>query len=993
MAADTPQPLSFQDFLERMKDPAAADLEFLAKSEQLFRTHPVWRGSLPAVLDQAVEGLEKYVMSKVWRQTFGVSQEERDRDERYTRLMRALGGFVDLPTLMGVEGVSPDPALLAMAQGELLKMDKYKAPRDKLLCLVNVKTMVENIVHEAAKKGAKIGGADAFFPVFLFVIIRSGLPRLAANVEYIKRFRMASRLTGQFDFMLCNLESGAMYLDTVDYEHLRISQEDFLGHLAAAGIPEADIELRRRQQQQQAMAQAAVAAGPGEGSQPGSPTRLAGGSPRALEAYLRQHQHAQQGQQPLVAPGEGQDDHSVGDVAISGSEQQEQHLEPQPGLSWQPTPGSSSKGDLLGGADVALAAAEGTEPGLAAVSTPASARTSQDNLAAVEAAGGGTVPAALASPAQAEPGLSPLQLQTPGSGSYVRGTPLHRSNSRGPSEAAPRQLQFGNGGSAAAAGIMASHAEPSFLEEMVAEGSRYVFEEEAQGRLQAKHPFVYASPDDLTVADVRQVLAAYKALALRYEALALSLRRQLGDSGALQQAHSSSQEAAPQRSQYLLSSSSLEMLASGEAGAPLGPAASAGGALPVPAAAAAAGVAAATGGSGSELAGEGSGGGSPTRRSLLQRITSRVGRDNSRSDGSEGGGSQRAAPASPALVPPQQQQQGTAKWRPEGGPSSLLSTLFGTPQRLASRKNQEPAASAIVPGALDMEALPVSPPTLARPATAAALPIGSPALTNSQGGGPAAPHTQTAAAPAADQQLQHGGRTGRHEPQEAKGEAVTAGAEPDGVAEQLAAAAGPGGLLPASAVAKEGAARQADAAKDLLQPSGEESSQAAEPAEVEAPSEPAAAAVAAAVLPGSISPQQHDPSVGGQQHGSEATTELPAETQARPAAVPLAATAPDVQLLAPGADAQLLEDIVAEAEAQAEAGKPAPAVLRDVGASAGSPTSPDLAQTEPAAGADADGLIWEGLQLAEEGNPGNGAAEGHGEASSHQGLPAGESLI
>ena len=29
--------------------------EFLSKSEQLFRTHPVWRGSLPAVLDQAVE--------------------------------------------------------------------------------------------------------------------------------------------------------------------------------------------------------------------------------------------------------------------------------------------------------------------------------------------------------------------------------------------------------------------------------------------------------------------------------------------------------------------------------------------------------------------------------------------------------------------------------------------------------------------------------------------------------------------------------------------------------------------------------------------------------------------------------------------------------------------------------------------------------------------------------------------------------------------------
>jgi hypothetical protein len=37
-------------------------------------------------------------------------------------------------------------------------MDRYKAPRDKLLCLVNVKTMVESIVQLAAKGGAAIGG-------------------------------------------------------------------------------------------------------------------------------------------------------------------------------------------------------------------------------------------------------------------------------------------------------------------------------------------------------------------------------------------------------------------------------------------------------------------------------------------------------------------------------------------------------------------------------------------------------------------------------------------------------------------------------------------------------------------------------------------------------------------------------------------------------------------------------------------------------------------
>jgi hypothetical protein len=100
-------------------------------------------------------------MSKVWRQTFGVWQEDRERDERYQRLMQVRRpgsssgtengccnnwgtplrgwqpvssmpagssqcgptpaassqalGFVDLPTLMGGP-VEPDASLLAMAQ-------------------------------------------------------------------------------------------------------------------------------------------------------------------------------------------------------------------------------------------------------------------------------------------------------------------------------------------------------------------------------------------------------------------------------------------------------------------------------------------------------------------------------------------------------------------------------------------------------------------------------------------------------------------------------------------------------------------------------------------------------------------------------------------------------------------------------------------------------------------------------------------------------------
>lgn len=42
----------------------------------------------PAAACCLIQGLEKYVMSKVWRQTFAVWQEDRERDERYQRLMQ-----------------------------------------------------------------------------------------------------------------------------------------------------------------------------------------------------------------------------------------------------------------------------------------------------------------------------------------------------------------------------------------------------------------------------------------------------------------------------------------------------------------------------------------------------------------------------------------------------------------------------------------------------------------------------------------------------------------------------------------------------------------------------------------------------------------------------------------------------------------------------------------------------------------------------------------
>jgi len=87
---------------------------FLARMEASFRVHPCWRGATPEVVEQAVEGLEKYLMSKLYPRTFAASREDADRDERYLRLTTALA-FVPLSTLLGSE-VEPEAALMAAAQ-------------------------------------------------------------------------------------------------------------------------------------------------------------------------------------------------------------------------------------------------------------------------------------------------------------------------------------------------------------------------------------------------------------------------------------------------------------------------------------------------------------------------------------------------------------------------------------------------------------------------------------------------------------------------------------------------------------------------------------------------------------------------------------------------------------------------------------------------------------------------------------------------------------
>lgn len=60
-----------------------------------------------------------------------------------------------------------------LAQKELQKINMYKAPREKLACILNCCKVITNLLHNAAvAANENSAGADDFLPVLIYVTLK-----------------------------------------------------------------------------------------------------------------------------------------------------------------------------------------------------------------------------------------------------------------------------------------------------------------------------------------------------------------------------------------------------------------------------------------------------------------------------------------------------------------------------------------------------------------------------------------------------------------------------------------------------------------------------------------------------------------------------------------------------------------------------------------------------------------------------------------------------
>ncbi|KAI9727484.1 MAG: hypothetical protein M1828_006426 [Chrysothrix sp. TS-e1954] len=215
----------------------------------------VWRQVSEAEFDNAREGMEKLVMNRLYTQTFspdippseparvrrkgaappalagrrGQHQEDVERDE-------VLAQKVRIYCWIREEHLDIKPfwekgrKFLTLAQQEMAKVRSYRAPRDKIICILNCCKVLFGFLRNAQSEQS----ADAFIPLLIYTVLKARPDHLVSNVQYILRFRNQDKLSGEAGYYMSSLMGAVQFIENLDRTSLTISDEDFEANVEQA---------------------------------------------------------------------------------------------------------------------------------------------------------------------------------------------------------------------------------------------------------------------------------------------------------------------------------------------------------------------------------------------------------------------------------------------------------------------------------------------------------------------------------------------------------------------------------------------------------------------------------------------------------------------------------------------------------------------------------------------------------------------------------------
>ena len=106
------------------------------------------------------------------------------------------------------------------------RIDVVKSILEKLLCISNALNTMNNTIKFSSGKDED-AGQDELVPIFNYIIIKAQPRRMISNVNYIKCFLSDKDNSGNFGFLLSQMESAINFILNINHKSLNITEDEF----------------------------------------------------------------------------------------------------------------------------------------------------------------------------------------------------------------------------------------------------------------------------------------------------------------------------------------------------------------------------------------------------------------------------------------------------------------------------------------------------------------------------------------------------------------------------------------------------------------------------------------------------------------------------------------------------------------------------------------------------------------------------------------------
>jgi hypothetical protein len=178
-------------------------------------------------IEKIVEKIEDHILRKIYKFVYPSLPLESDNVFYYKTLC------LDWVTPEQLEIKKLYMNQLGFAENSIKKLDKSKSVLDKLDCIRDAHTNINNTIKFSSGKKDN-PGQDELTPIFQYIVIKAQPRTIFTDINYIKCFLGDSRLRGEEGFLVTQMESATSFILSLNQEQLKMNKEEFINKINEA---------------------------------------------------------------------------------------------------------------------------------------------------------------------------------------------------------------------------------------------------------------------------------------------------------------------------------------------------------------------------------------------------------------------------------------------------------------------------------------------------------------------------------------------------------------------------------------------------------------------------------------------------------------------------------------------------------------------------------------------------------------------------------------